>query len=116
MDIGLDIFQFLVDALRFEAFAGGFVRLGIPKRRTNGEFATELRHRTVDRNAAHDGNLTRFLGLPLHIEKDFESAALHDNLNFVVLLNVKSSYLVCGNSMQRTENECFNANKSISGR
>ena len=60
MDIGLDIFQFLVDALRFEAFAGGFVRLGIPKRRTNGEFATELRHRAVDRNAAHDGNLTRF--------------------------------------------------------
>ena len=55
MDIGLDIFQFLVDALRFEAFAGGFVRLGIPKRRTNGEFAAELRHRTVDRNTAMTG-------------------------------------------------------------
>ena len=116
MDIGLDIFQFLVDALRFEAFAGGFVRLGIPKRRTNGEFATELRHRTVDRDTTHDGNLTRFFGLPFHIEKDFESAALHNNLNFEDWLNVMSSYLLCGNSMQRTENECFDANQSISGR
>ena len=71
-----------VDALGFEAFAGCFICLGIPKRRTNGEFAAELRHRTVDRNTAHNGNLTRFLGLPLHVEKDFESAALHNNLNF----------------------------------
>ena len=105
-----------VDALGFEAFAGCFICLGIPKRRTNGEFAAELRHRTVDRDAAHNGNLTRFLGLPFHVEKDFESAALHDNLNFVDLLNVKSSYLLCINSMQRTENECFDANQSISGR
>ena len=48
MDIGLDIFQLLVDALRFETFAGGFVGFGIPGGRTNGEFATELRHRAVD--------------------------------------------------------------------
>ena len=41
-----------VDALGFEAFAGCFICLGIPKRRTNGEFAAELRHRTVDRNTA----------------------------------------------------------------
>ena len=116
MDIGLDIFQFLVDALRFEAFAGGFVRLGIPKRRTNGEFAAELRHRTVDRNTAHNGNLTRFLRLPFYVEKDFERAALHNNLNFVDGLNVKSSYLLCGNPMQQTENKRLNANKSISGR
>ena len=81
-DIGLDIFQFLVDALRFEAFAGGLIGFGIPERRTNGEFAAELRHCTIDRNTAHNGNLTRFLGLPFYIEKDFESAALHNNLNF----------------------------------
>ena len=105
-----------VDALGFEAFAGCFICLGIPKRRTNGEFAAELRHRTVDRDTTHDGNLTRFLGLPLHIEKDFESAALHNNLNFVDGLNVKSSYLLCGNSMQRTENKYLNAKQSISGR
>lgn len=115
-DIGFDILQLFVDALRFEASACGFVRFGIPERRTDGEFAAELRHRTVNGDTPHNGNLTRFLGLPFHIEKDFESAALHDNLNFVVLLNVKSSYLVCCNSMQRTENECFDANQSISGR
>ena len=89
-----------VDALGFEAFAGCFICLGIPKRRTNGEFAAELRHRTVDRNTAHNGNLTRFLRLPFYVEKDFESAALHDNLNFVDLLNVKSGYLLCGNPTQ----------------
>ena len=31
-DIGVDIFQLLVDAQRLEAFAGGFVSFGIPKR------------------------------------------------------------------------------------
>lgn len=46
-DIGLDIFQLLVDALRFETFAGSLVGFGIPERGTNGEFATELRHRTI---------------------------------------------------------------------
>ena len=76
-DIGLDIFQLFVDALRFDASACGFVRFGIPERRTNREFAAELRHRTVDGDTAHNGNLTRFFGLPFHIEKDFESAALH---------------------------------------
>ena len=81
-DIGLDIFQLLVDALRFEALTCRLVRFGIPERRTNGEFAAELRHRAVDGDTAHNGNLTRFLGLPFHIEKDFESAALHNNLNF----------------------------------
>ena len=99
-DIGLDVFQLLVETLGFETFTGSLVRLGIPKGRTDGEFAAELRHRAVDRDTTHNGNLTRFLGLPFHVEKDFESAALHDNLNFVDLLNVKSSYLLCGNSMQ----------------
>ena len=89
-----------VDALGFEAFPGGFVCFGIPKRGPNGEFAAELRHRTVDRDTTHDGNLTMFFRLPFHVEKDFESAALHDNLNFVVLLNVKSGYLLCGNPTQ----------------
>ena len=81
-DIGFDVLQLFVDALRFEASACGFVRFGIPERRTNRELAAELRHRAVDRNTAHNGNLTRFLGLPFHVEKDFESAALHNNLNF----------------------------------
>ena len=45
-----------------------------------------------------------FFRLPFHVEKDLEHAALHDNLNFVVLLNIKSSYLVCENSMQEAEN------------
>ena len=105
-----------VDALGFEAFAGCFICLGIPKRRTNGEFTAELRHCTVDRNTAHNGNLTRFLRLPFYVEKDFERAALHNNLNFLDGLNVKSGYLVCGNPMQQTGNKHINANKSISGR
>ena len=104
-DIGLDIFQFFIETLSFEALTGSLVRLGIPKGRTDGEFAAELRHRTVDGNTAHNGNLTRFLGLPFHVEKDFESAALHDNLNFEGLLNVKPSYLLCGNSMQEAKSK-----------
>ena len=103
-DIGLDILQLLINALRFETFAGGFVGFSIPKRGANDKFAAELRLRTVDRNTTHDGNLTVFFRLPFHVEKDLEHAALHDNLNFVVLLNIKSSYLVCENSMQEAEN------------
>ena len=106
-DIGLDIFQFFIETLSFEALTGSLVRLGIPKGGANGEFAAELRHRTINRDTTHDGNLTMFFRLPFHVEKDFESTALHDNLNFEGLLNVKSSYLLCGNSMQRTENDCL---------
>ena len=87
-DIGLDVLQLFIETLSFEALTGSLVRLGIPKGRTDGEFAAELRHRTVDGNTAHNGNLTRFLGLPFHVEKDFESTALHNNLNFEDLLNV----------------------------
>ena len=89
---------------------------GIPEDGTNGEFAAELRHRAVDRNTAHDGNLPRFLGLPFYIEKDFECAALHNNLNLLDGVNVKSSYLLCGNSMQQTEYKHLDAKQSISGR
>ena len=81
-DIGLDVLQLFIETLSFEALTGSLVRLGIPKGGANGEFAAELRHRAVDGDTAHNGNLTRFLGLPFHIEKDFESAALHNNLNF----------------------------------
>ena len=99
-DIGLDIFQFFIETLSFKTSAGGFVGFGIPKGGANGEFAAELRHRTINRDTTHDGNLTMFFRLPFHVEKDFESAALHDNLNFVDLLNVKSGYLLCGNPTQ----------------
>jgi hypothetical protein len=87
-DIGFDVLQLFIEALGFEALTGSLVRLGIPKGGANGEFTAELRYRAVDRNTTHDGNLTRFLRLPFHIEKDFERAALHDNLNFEDLLNV----------------------------
>ena len=87
-DIGLDIFQFFIETLSFEALTGSLVRLGIPKGGANGEFAAELRHRTINRDTTHDGNLTMFFRLPFHVEKDFESAALHDNLNFEDWLNV----------------------------
>jgi len=115
-DIGLDVLQLFIETLGFKTSAGGFVGFGIPKAGTNGEFAAELRHRAIDGDTAHNGNLTVFFRLPFYIEKDFESAALHNNLNFVDGLNVKSSYLLCGNPMQQTENKCLNANKSISGR
>ena len=115
-DIGLDVLQLFIETLGFKTSAGGFVGFGIPKAGTNGEFAAELRHRAIDGDTAHNGNLTVFFRLPFYIEKDFESAALHNNLNFVDGLNVKSSYLLCGNPMQQTENKRLNANKSISGR
>ena len=115
-DIGLDVLQLFIETLSFEALTGSLVRLGIPKGGANGEFAAELRHRTINRDTTHDGNLTMFFRLPFHVEKDFESAALHNNLNFVDGLNVKSSYLLCGNLMQRTENKYLNAKQSISGR
>ena len=99
-DIGLDVLQLFIETLSFEALTGSLVRLGIPKGGANGEFAAELRHRTINRDTTHDGNLTVFFRLPFHVEKDFESAALHDNLNFVDLLNVKSGYLLCGNPTQ----------------
>ena len=54
-DIGLDILQLLINALRFETFAGGFVGFSIPKRGANDKFAAELRLRTVDRNTAMTG-------------------------------------------------------------
>ena len=99
-DIGLDVLQLFIETLGFKTSAGGFVGFGIPKGGANGEFAAELRHRTINRDTTHDGNLTMFFRLPFHIEKDFESAALHDNLNFVDLLNVRSGYLLCGNPTQ----------------
>ena len=81
-DIGFDVLQLFIEALGFEAFTCRLVCFGVSEGRTNGEFTAELRYRAVDRNTTHNGNLTRFFGLPFHIEKDFESAALHDNLNF----------------------------------
>ena len=115
-DIGLDVLQLFVDALGFETLTGSLVSLGIPERRPNGELTTELRHRTVDGDTTHDGNLTRFLGLPFYIEKDFERTALHDNLNFEDWLNVKSSYLLRGKAAQKTESKRLNAKQSIPGR
>uniref|UniRef100_UPI003FF00068 hypothetical protein n=1 Tax=Alistipes shahii TaxID=328814 RepID=UPI003FF00068 len=64
----------------------------------------------------HNGDLTVFFRQPSYVEKDLESAALHDNSNIEGLSNVKSSYLLCGNLMQRTENKYLNAKQSISGR
>jgi len=87
-DIGFDVLQLFIEALGFEAFTCRLVCFGVSEGRTNGEFTAELRYRAVDRNTTHNGNLTRFLGLPFHVEKDFESAALHNNLNFEDLLNV----------------------------
>lgn len=41
-DIGLDVLQLFIETLGFEALPGSFVVLGIPMRRTNGEFTAEL--------------------------------------------------------------------------
>ena len=58
--------NFFIETLGFKTSAGGFVGFGIPKAGTNGEFAAELRHRTVDRDTAHNGNLTVFSDCLLH--------------------------------------------------
>jgi len=112
-DIGLDILQLLVDAPGLETLARGLVGFGIPQGDRYREFATELRHRAVDGDTTHDGNLPRFLGQPFHIEKDFESAALHDNLNFEDLLNVKSSYLLRGNQRKKLKTNALMQNKAF---
>ena len=104
------IFSFLLMCWASRLLPAALVSLGIPMRRTNGEFAAELRHRTINRDTTHDGNLTMFFRLPFYVEKDFERAALHNNLNLLDGLNVKSSYLLCGNSMQRAEYKYLKAN------
>ena len=80
-DVGFDVLQFLVDALRFDALARSLVRLGVPEGRSDGQFATELGNGSVDGNAAHHRDFAVFLGLPFQVEKDFESASGH-NSNF----------------------------------
>ena len=59
-DIGLDVFQLFIETLGFETPTGSFFSLGIPEGGTNGEFVAELRHRAVDGDTTHDGNLIGF--------------------------------------------------------
>lgn len=47
---------------------GGFVSFNIPKPRSNGQFATELRDRTIDGNTSHDGSCAVFLALTFEVE------------------------------------------------
>lgn len=73
-DAGFDILQFFVGTLDCDALTCGFVGFRIPERGRNGQFATELRDRAVDRNTPHDGDFDVLLGLPFQIEQNFESA------------------------------------------
>ena len=59
-DIGFDVFQLFIETLGFETPTGSFFSLGIPEGGTNGEFVAELRHRAVDGDTTHDGNLIGF--------------------------------------------------------
>ena len=68
MDIGLDIFQFFIETLSFEALTGSLVRLGIPKGGANGEFAAELRHRTV-RSSFWDTKANKAAGKSLEAQR-----------------------------------------------
>ena len=83
-DIGLDVLQLFIETLSFEALTGSLVRLGIPKGRTDGEFAAELRHRAVDRDTPYIGDFAILRGLTFQIEQDFESAFCQNSNNFKV--------------------------------
>lgn len=92
-DIGFDVLQSFIDALGFDTLAGRFVGFRIPQFRGDGQFATELRNRTVDGDTAHDGNFTGFLGLTFQIEQDFEGAACHNSNNFKI--NTLNGVICC---------------------
>ena len=55
-----EVLQLFIETLGFETPTGSFFSLGIPEGGTNGEFVAELRHRAVDGDTTHDGNLIGF--------------------------------------------------------
>jgi hypothetical protein len=83
-DVGLDILQFLVDPLGYDASACSFVGFGIPQFEWNRQFATELRDGSVDGDASHDGRFAVLFGLSFQIEQNLESASCHNSKNFIV--------------------------------
>ena len=56
----------------------------IPEYGRNGELATELRNRAVDRDTPYIGDFAILRGLTFQIEQDFESAFCQNSNNFKV--------------------------------
>ena len=83
-DVGLDVLQFLVDPLGYDALTRCFVGFGVPQFGRDRHFATELRDGSVDGDASHDGCFAVLFGLSFQIEQNLESASCHNSKNFIV--------------------------------
>ena len=75
-DLGADIVQMAVDAIRFETAAFGAAAADLPKHLRNGELRAELGDATVDRDATHDrDDFLIFVFVPFKVEQNLERAA-----------------------------------------
>ena len=75
-DLGADVVQMTVDAIRFETTAFGAATADLPKRFRNGELRAELGDATVDRDATHDRDDFLILTfVPFEVEQNLERAA-----------------------------------------
>ena len=83
-DVSLDVLQFLVDPLGYDALTRCLVGFGIPQFGRDRQFATELRDGSVDGDAPHDGCFAVLFGLSFQIEQNLESASCHNSKNFTV--------------------------------
>ena len=75
-DLGADVVQMAVDAIRFETTALGAAAADLPKHLRNGELRAELRDAAVDRDATHDrDDFLIFVFVPFKVEQNLERAA-----------------------------------------
>ena len=76
VELRADLVQMAVDTVGFETPALGAAPADFPQTLRNRELRTELRNRTVDRDAAHDRNrrLCFFL-VPFQVEQNLERTA-----------------------------------------
>lgn len=75
-DLGADVVQMTVDAIRFETTAFGAAAADLPKRFRDGELRAELRDAAVDRDATHDrDDFLIFVFVPFKVEQNLERAA-----------------------------------------
>ena len=75
-DLGADVVQMTVDAIRFETAAFGAAAADLPKHLRNGELRAELGDAAVDRDATHDrDDFLILVFVPFKVEQNLERAA-----------------------------------------
>ena len=86
-DLGADIVQMAVDAVRFDTLAFGTTAADFPKTLRDTELSTELGNTPVDRNTAHDGNgRLLFVFVPFKVEQNLEGTS--HTLCFLKVANI----------------------------